>query len=257
MSNLQVVEYQGDRVLATGQLAESFGTEDERINRNFNRNQDRYKDAKHYFILQGNELKEFRATGQFDLLLNINKLYLWTEKGAWLHAKSLNTDKAWDAYEMLVDDYYRVKQETNDTSQLSPQLQFMIKMEQRQNALETTVSQLSDGLTAIPSSAKVVDTVNEYARWTRLGHNEIYNKVYDILKDQHGIDVRQRVQNERDRVQAEYNKRTGKWYAESTLKNKVNGIDVMVREECLNKFQSILSGMLAKEKIRDGLSVVQ
>ncbi|MGE7841394.1 ORF6C domain-containing protein [Lysinibacillus sp. NPDC093712] len=37
-------------------------------------------------------------------------LYLWTEKGAWLHAKSLNTDEAWDAYEILVDEYYTVKE---------------------------------------------------------------------------------------------------------------------------------------------------
>jgi phage antirepressor YoqD-like protein len=27
-----------------------------------------------------------------------------------MHAKSLNTDKAWDAYEMLVDDYYSLKE---------------------------------------------------------------------------------------------------------------------------------------------------
>ena len=44
-------------------------------------------------------------------------------KGAWLHAKSLNTDQAWDAYEMLVDEYYNVKQTQIDTSQLSPELQ--------------------------------------------------------------------------------------------------------------------------------------
>lgn len=182
--------------------------------------------------------------------------YLLTKKGCDMVANKMTGEKGVLFTAAYVTKFEEMEKQP-DTSQLSPQLQFMIQMEQRQNALETTVTQLSEGLTAIPSSAKVVDTINEYARWTRLGHNEIYNKVYDILKDRHGIDVRQRVQNERDRIQAEYNKRTGKWYAESTLKNKVNGIDVMVREECLDKFQSILSGMLAKEKIRDGLSVVQ
>ncbi|WP_207642469.1 hypothetical protein [Desulfosporosinus sp. I2] len=34
-----------------------------------------------------------------------------TITGAWLHAKSLNTDRAWKAYETLVDDYYRVMDE--------------------------------------------------------------------------------------------------------------------------------------------------
>lgn len=37
-------------------------------------------------------------------------LYLWTEKGALLHAKSLNTDKAWEVYDYLVDFYFRAKE---------------------------------------------------------------------------------------------------------------------------------------------------
>ena len=37
-------------------------------------------------------------------------LYLWTEKGALLHAKSLNTDKAWQVYDYLVDFYFRAKE---------------------------------------------------------------------------------------------------------------------------------------------------
>ena len=37
--------------------------------------------------------------------------YLWTEKGALLHAKSLNTDQAWQAYEVLVDTYFSVREQ--------------------------------------------------------------------------------------------------------------------------------------------------
>jgi hypothetical protein len=38
-------------------------------------------------------------------------MMLWTEKGALLHAKSLNTDKAWDVYNELVDTYFRKQQQ--------------------------------------------------------------------------------------------------------------------------------------------------
>lgn len=109
--SLQIIERNNMRVLTTSQLAESYGTDNERITKNFNRNKDRYKNGKHFILLEGDELKGFRATSQIDLSPNVNKLYLWTEKGAWLHAKSLNTDEAWDAYEMLVDDYYTIKEE--------------------------------------------------------------------------------------------------------------------------------------------------
>nr|WP_019292877.1 hypothetical protein [Lactococcus petauri] len=45
------------------------------------------------------------AVGKF-----ANQLYLWTEKGALLHAKSLGTDEAWDMYDILVDTYFKVQE---------------------------------------------------------------------------------------------------------------------------------------------------
>jgi phage antirepressor YoqD-like protein len=108
MNTPKIIEQNGAKVLTTTQLAEAYGTDSERITKNFNRNKERYKENKHFICLEGDSLKEFRAKGQIDLSLNINRLYLWTEKGAWLHAKSLNTDQAWEAYEMLVDEYYRM-----------------------------------------------------------------------------------------------------------------------------------------------------
>lgn len=111
MNKLIPTNFQGQRILTTSQLAESYETDEKRISENFSRNQDHYTDGKHFFILQGEKLKYFKSKySNCGIAQNVNKLYLWTEKGAWLHAKSLNTDKAWEAYEMLVDDYYAVKQ---------------------------------------------------------------------------------------------------------------------------------------------------
>lgn len=101
MSNLIPVEHNQQRILTTQQLAEAYGTQPQIIANNFNRNRNRYEEGKHFYCLEGESLRDFRATTQIDLPLNINKLYLWTEKGAYLHAKSLNTDEAWNAYESL------------------------------------------------------------------------------------------------------------------------------------------------------------
>lgn len=122
--NLSIIEQNNQRVLTTAQLAESYGAEEKLVQQNFNNNKKRYKEGKHFILLQGEDLRTFKRDFEnLGVAPNINKLYLWTEKGAWLHAKSLNTDQAWDAYEMLVDEYYNVKQTQIDTSQLSPELQ--------------------------------------------------------------------------------------------------------------------------------------
>jgi len=277
---LKVIERKNVRVLTTVQVAELFGTETKVISYNFNYNKERYQEGLHYTVLSGEERKEFLFNNMeiHDGLKHAKFIYLWTEKGAFLHAKSLNTDKAWNAYSQLVDDYFKKVEEAKqpqttqpDLSGLSPQLQFMISMEQKHNALEAklnmyetkqtsveeAVESLTDNMLATPDSTKVVATINEYARWTRLGHNEIYNNIYTILKSKHGIDVKQRVENEREKIQTAYINKTGRPYSESTLKSRVNGMDIMVRMGCLDKFHTILVGLLSKEKIKSKLSLVK
>ncbi|MBQ1453256.1 MAG: ORF6N domain-containing protein [Ruminococcus sp.] len=150
-TNIQVIEMQGVRVLTTAQLAESYGTDSKVISYNFNHNKDRYEEGKHYICLTGDELRAFREI--HDLPKNLNKTYLWTERGALLHAKSLNTDTAWEVYDQLVETYFRAKKAQAALNDLSPQLQFMIRMETEQNALKAKVADIEqrlDSMTAVP-----------------------------------------------------------------------------------------------------------
>ncbi|MFD2628815.1 ORF6N domain-containing protein [Oceanobacillus kapialis] len=117
--NLQPIENNGQRVLTTLQLANSFHTSTKIINRNFQRNSEKYVQGKHYYSLTGDDLRKFKASRQIDDSLKyVSVLYLWTEKGAWLHAKSLNSKIAWEAYQSLVDDYYKVRDLLNYDNEL-------------------------------------------------------------------------------------------------------------------------------------------
>lgn len=185
-----------------------------------------------------------------------NNVFVLSERGYAKLLKIFDDDLAWDKYEEIVDGYFRSKDLlTSQMNEFSPILQFMIKSELEQKSLKKEVSTLREGLdtltdnlTAVPDVAKVKEMLNEYQRWTRLDHNKIYRSIYDILLEQHGLDIPRRVQSERQRVDLDYFKQTGKRYADKTLKSKVTGIDVMVRMGVLDKFHSILVGMLAKAK---------
>ena len=113
-NSLQVVETNNQRVLTTAQIAEQYETTERRISENFNRNKERYTEGKHYYCLTGDILREFKneyANCGFVPGAKVNAFYLWTEKGALMLAKSLNTDKAWEAYECLVDTYFSVREQ--------------------------------------------------------------------------------------------------------------------------------------------------
>ncbi|NRS20643.1 ORF6C domain-containing protein [Brevibacillus sp. HB1.4B] len=143
MNEIQVIQHNEQRVLTTAQLADSYGTTSDKISYNFNYNERRYQKGKHFFLLDGEDLKSFKKANR-EFQGSINKLYLWTEKGAWLHAKSLNTDEAWEAYETLVDDYYRVKGEQLN---LSPEVKAIFFLDKKTQEIETRVEKLEDNMT--------------------------------------------------------------------------------------------------------------
>lgn len=108
----RIVEYKGKRVLTTAQLAECYGTSKRIISNNFTRNRGKYTDGVHYLCLEGGEKREFLNRHKIDDgSQNAKRLYIWSERGVLLHAKSLNTDQAWEVYERLVDYYFQGRQQ--------------------------------------------------------------------------------------------------------------------------------------------------
>ena len=94
------VKVKGIKVLTTRQLAVAYDTSKQIISYNFNYNKHRYIEGKHYIALEGEELRAFKASHEIhDNLKYAHVAYFWTEKGALLHAKSLNTDNVGEVYD--------------------------------------------------------------------------------------------------------------------------------------------------------------
>ena len=110
MDNLTLMEFQNQRILTTKQLAEVYGVDEIRIRQGFTRNTSKFAEGKHYYKIQGKELKEFKAKYLNDTTLKFSsELILWTERGASRHCKILDTDKAWQQFDNLEERYFRAK----------------------------------------------------------------------------------------------------------------------------------------------------
>ena len=221
MFELKEVVYNSERVLTTAQIAEAYETHPDIVTRNFNRNRDRYIEGKHFICLKGDDLRDFRATGQIDLSPNINTFYLWTRRGAFLHAKSLNTDRAWQMYERLVDFYFTVKDVVS--AQLSPELQMLQgllnQMVQKELADKERDRQIA---IAQESAAKAVQTteqikeeiispfdnwrddvnakVREIAIKANIPFQTLFTEMYGELEKKAGCDLSARQRNKQDRM---------------------------------------------------------
>lgn len=113
-TELTPLEHNHQRILTTEQIAVAHGTEPIIIRRNYQRNKERYVEGVHYYYLEKDELRQFmnHASNCRVVDRRIAHLYLWTERGAFLHAKSLNTDQAWAVYEALIDSYLKTQTAT-------------------------------------------------------------------------------------------------------------------------------------------------
>ena len=141
MEELQIVEYNNIRVLTTQQVAEAYQASTDTVTRNFNRNKDRYTEGKHYIALEGEEKNAFVDRGQIDRgLKNAKTLYLWTQKGCLLHAKSLNTDVAWEVYDRLVDNYFAPVKQLSQVDMMRIQLGMIDNHEDRITNLENNMT---------------------------------------------------------------------------------------------------------------------
>lgn len=149
MSKLIPVEYKNKRIMTTKVLAEQFGSNEQNISRNFTRNSERFIEGKHYFKLEGQELKEFKGYVLNDESLKfVSILYLWTDRGAARHAKILDTDEAWDIYEKLEENYFNPKpKQLSPMEQLKLQYQVLGEHEEKLNKVENKVENLENNMT--------------------------------------------------------------------------------------------------------------
>ncbi|ENJ4478152.1 ORF6N domain-containing protein [Yersinia enterocolitica] len=101
-------------VITTELLAQLYGTEVINIQVNHTRNKGRFVEGKHYFKLEGAELKDFknRLTESKSVAKRARALILWTERGAARHAKMLETNQAWEVFEKLEDCYFNQNKTT-------------------------------------------------------------------------------------------------------------------------------------------------
>ena len=107
MSDLIPVEYRAERVLTTEQLAQAYECEPNNIKKNFNSNKEHFEEGRHYYKVEGDALNDLRVTfSDLQISPKTRCLYLWTRRGASRHSKMLGTDKAWEMFDALEENYF-------------------------------------------------------------------------------------------------------------------------------------------------------
>ncbi|URZ06428.1 ORF6N domain-containing protein [Clostridium felsineum] len=211
--NLTPIEFKKQRVLSTELLAKVYETDMNNIQANFSRNKDHFKEGIHYYLLQGEELKQFKNQPTISQLVSkhVSQLYLWTERGANRHCKILDTDKAWEQFDNLEETYFRVKKaepqciedliimQAQSLKDMRLQLQ---ETKEQTTAVKQEVQAMRDVITIKPSEewrkqtnvliAKICMRVKDYKKPKE--------EIYKALQERAGCDLKIRLKNMRARL---------------------------------------------------------
>ena len=173
MNELTVLEHNDIRVMTTEQLAEAYGCDVQHIKQNFNNNKERFTEGKHYFRLEGAELKSFkRQVENFDLPVSkfASAMYLWTKRGAARHSKMLGTERAWDVFDELEESYFNPMKNMTPEEFLLCSAQRMVEQARAIKAANARIDKVDERLLEVESRQMTIDqrhyTIIGYANLT-------------------------------------------------------------------------------------------
>ena len=198
--DLEIIEYRGQRVVTTEQLAAGYGATEQMITNNFNRNKSRFVEGKHYFKLSGGDVEILRNSfSGLQISSKARTLTLWTERGAANHAKILETDQSWEFYDDMAEFYFTRRASiatpaTPLTLSRKELALMVIEAEERAEAaaletrtLSATVESLEKHFTkgmTIPAFSKALNGVNiNKMMWWASERGWVFNEQRDPEKD--------------------------------------------------------------------------
>ena len=173
MNELTVLEHNSIRVMTTKQLAEAYGCRAIHIQQNFKNNRERFGEGKHYFKLEGADLKAFK-----DSLENIESvvgsrapsLILWTKQGAARHSKMLGTEQAWNVFDELEESYFNPMRNMTPEEFLLFSAQRMVEQAKAIKAANARIDKVDERLLEVESKQMTIDehhyTIIGYANLT-------------------------------------------------------------------------------------------
>lgn len=205
MQDVEQIKFNGELILTTEQLAEFYGATNTAIKQNFANNKTKFIEGIHYYLLKANSLKQFKSQVEnFDLPINkfSSHLYLWTKRGASRHSKMLGTDRAWDMFDELEENYFNPSHPALPTSPRELAKLALDANEETNQRLDDVEDDLKDlkenqvipqpdyNILARRINQRVSEVSNRYGSITQKQRGELFKDINGGVKKIAGVSAR-------------------------------------------------------------------
>lgn len=171
------------KVVLAKTIAEIHGMEVKHVNEDINNYRNRFKDGIDVIDLKSvvgiDDHENLKKLGFSQNSINRSKnIYLLSERGYAKLIKIMDSDLAWEIHDQLMDEYFSMREEqVNPYANLSPELQSIIMLDQKQQMLEQQVQTVQQKVHEIEENAKLEPA--EYS----LVSKRVSSRVYEVQKE--------------------------------------------------------------------------
>ena len=204
---IETKEYKGQRVITSYDVAKLHNRDVKRVNEQFERNINKFKIGRDYFILKRDDVLKSQFATALSKHSNNPIERLFTERGYLKLTKTFRDELSWKIQDMLVESYFIVV-----TGKIQPKQ--LTKIEVLKMALETELEnerlrnenkaqcEIIKGLNGELEPYQLEDIINRIIRATGGNYGAKYNEVYRVFKERYHIDLKTRMTNYNKTVRA-------------------------------------------------------
>ena len=209
----------GKRCMSDKTIAEIHDITTRDVRKSISRNEIRFKESVDFIDLkrwESGDQQLLETLGYTQMQISkAEHIYLLSERGYAKLIKIMDTDKAWEVHDKLIDEYFELKEESINRQQLSPQMQLMNmlvesmsknELEQKRQAekleqLDNKVSSIKEVVALNPTQWRKdsASIINKIAK--DLGGYEhikaIREETYQLLEQRMGVALNIRLTNKK------------------------------------------------------------
>lgn len=232
------------------------------VNRAVNMNRKKFRDNIDIIDIKGTDSEVHLVHHEIMTQNAVNRavnIYLLSERGYAKLIKIFSDEKSWEVYDIMLDEYFDLRDGNvvpmNNTPMTMEDIiiyqmneskatkQKLLEQQEELTQLKDNVVGMQSYLVESPDFKTVQHKINAFARVNNMSQPEVWGMVYRKIGDKLGIDINRRAENGRKKLQKERVESGKKPYAESTLKGKVNGMDIIKEEKLERTVLEILSSL--------------
>lgn len=246
------------KVVTDKMVAEIHGITESDVRKAINRNLNRFKENIDFIDFKSTRhemtSKEMLSSlGYSDVAIrNAKNIYLLSERGYAKLIKIMDTDLAWDVHDQLMDEYFHLREEQQQTQSMSMEDIIIYQMQQSKlmkEQLEQTQAVAIEAKATAEQATKQMEIVKDamlldHDSWrkdcnniinkvakerggTKEAYQQVRDEVYNLLQQRAGASLKTRVINKQDRMRRE-------GISKSKV-DKVSQIDVIAEDKRLKE----------------------